>query len=35
MGLSRRAERVVLPTFSALAQIPTLAWIPLFMVFSA
>ena len=33
LGLSRRAERWVLPTFSALAQIPTLAWIPLFMVF--
>ncbi len=33
LGSSRRAERLVLPTFSALAQIPTLAWIPLFMVF--
>ena len=33
LGLSRRAERWVLPSFSALAQIPTLAWIPLFMVF--
>ncbi|MGY2292753.1 ABC transporter permease [Pseudomonas sp. SDO528_S397] len=33
LGLSRRAERWVLPTFSALAQVPTLAWIPLFMVF--
>jgi sulfonate transport system permease protein len=33
LGFSRRAERFILPTFSALAQIPTLAWIPLFMVF--
>ncbi|MDE1168290.1 MAG: ABC transporter permease subunit [Pseudomonas sp.] len=33
LGFSRRAERLVLPTFGALAQIPTLAWIPLFMVF--
>ena len=33
LGLSRAAERLVLPTFSALAQVPTLAWIPLFMVF--
>lgn len=33
LGYSPRAERLVLPTFSALAQIPTLAWIPLFMVF--
>ncbi len=33
LGSSRRAERLVLPTFTALAQIPTLAWIPLFMVF--
>ncbi len=33
LGFSRRAERLVFPTFSALAQIPTLAWIPLFMVF--
>ncbi|EIK98409.1 binding-protein dependent transport system inner membrane protein [Pseudomonas sp. M47T1] len=33
LGFSRRAERLVLPTFTALAQIPTLAWIPLFMVF--
>ncbi|MBD1587412.1 ABC transporter permease subunit [Pseudomonas typographi] len=32
LGASRRAERMVLPTLSALAQIPTLAWIPLFMV---
>jgi sulfonate transport system permease protein len=33
LGSSRFAERLVLPTFTALAQIPTLAWIPLFMVF--
>lgn len=33
LGFNRVAERLVLPTFSALAQIPTLAWIPLFMVF--
>ncbi|BAP41568.1 ABC nitrate/sulfonate/bicarbonate transport system, permease component [Pseudomonas sp. StFLB209] len=33
LGSSPRAERLILPTFSALAQIPTLAWIPLFMVF--
>lgn len=33
LGFSRRAERLVLPTFSALAQVPTLAWIPLFMLF--
>lgn len=32
LGASRRAERMVLPTLSALAQIPTLAWIPFFMV---
>ncbi|MBH3429037.1 ABC transporter permease [Pseudomonas alkylphenolica] len=32
LGVSRRAERLVLPTFNALAQIPTLAWVPLFMV---
>ncbi|QHF30102.1 ABC transporter permease [Pseudomonas sp. R32] len=32
LGFSRRAERLVLPTFNALAQIPTLAWVPLFMV---
>ena len=32
LGFSRRAERMVLPTFNALAQIPTLAWVPLFMV---
>lgn len=33
LGFSRRAERLVLPTFTALAQVPTLAWIPLFMLF--
>lgn len=33
LGFSQRAERVVLPTFIALAQVPTLAWIPLFMLF--
>ncbi|ROL76889.1 ABC transporter permease [Pseudomonas protegens] len=33
LGFSRRLERLVFPTFGALAQIPTLAWIPLFMVF--
>ncbi|WDY57825.1 ABC transporter permease [Pseudomonas sp. PSKL.D1] len=32
MGSSRRAQTLVLPTFVALAQIPTLAWIPLFML---
>lgn len=32
LGFSSRAERLVFPTFSALAQIPTLAWIPLFML---
>ena len=32
LGFSPRAERMVFPTFSALAQIPTLAWIPLFML---
>ncbi|MBS9762494.1 ABC transporter permease subunit [Pseudomonas mosselii] len=33
LGGSRRAQTLVLPTFVALAQIPTLAWIPLFMLF--
>lgn len=33
LGFSPRLERLVFPTFSALSQIPTLAWIPLFMVF--
>ncbi|WP_137970987.1 ABC transporter permease [Pseudomonas sp. F(2018)] len=32
LGSSARAERLVFPTFAALAQIPTLAWIPLFML---
>lgn len=33
LGASHIAERLVLPTFTALAQIPTLAWIPLLMIF--
>lgn len=33
LGASRSLERLVFPTFAGLAQIPTLAWIPLFMVF--
>nr|WP_328804874.1 ABC transporter permease [Pseudomonas sp. S60] len=33
LGASRQAQTLVLPTFIALAQIPTLAWIPLFMLF--
>jgi sulfonate transport system permease protein len=33
LGASRRAQTLVLPTFVALAQVPTLAWIPLFMLF--
>ena len=33
LGLSRTLERLVFPTFAGLAQVPTLAWIPLFMVF--
>lgn len=33
LGASRTAERLILPTFTALAQIPTLAWIPLLMIF--
>nr|WP_245586133.1 ABC transporter permease [Solimonas soli] len=32
LGYSRRAHDAVLPTFLALAQIPTLAWIPLFVL---
>lgn len=32
MGASVRAERLLYPTVYALAQIPTLGWIPLFMV---
>ncbi|MGM3175738.1 ABC transporter permease [Dickeya lacustris] len=31
MGASSRAERLLYPTVYALAQIPTLGWIPLFM----
>ncbi|QLF94338.1 ABC transporter permease subunit [Pseudomonas sp. ABC1] len=33
LGASPRAERLVWPTFASLAQVPTLAWIPLFMLF--
>lgn len=33
LGASARAERLIYPTFTALAQVPTLAWIPLFMLF--
>ncbi|WP_437879568.1 ABC transporter permease [Pseudomonas sp. LRF_L74] len=33
LGGSARAERLIYPTFASLAQIPTLAWIPLFMLF--
>ncbi|MGB5147750.1 MAG: hypothetical protein WBN86_11560 [Porticoccaceae bacterium] len=32
LGASPRAERTISPTFAALAQVPTLAWIPLFML---
>ncbi|WP_242675304.1 ABC transporter permease [Phytopseudomonas dryadis] len=32
LGASPRAERLIYPTFAALAQVPTLAWIPLFML---
>ena len=32
LGSSRRAERLIFPTFAAFAQVPTLAWIPLFML---
>ncbi|MGL4318750.1 MAG: ABC transporter permease [Pseudomonas sp.] len=32
LGASPRAERLIYPTFAALTQIPTLAWIPLFML---
>ena len=32
LGISARAERLIYPSFCALAQIPTLAWIPLFML---
>jgi len=33
LGFSRRLERLIFPTFAGLAQVPTLAWVPLFMVF--
>lgn len=33
LGASARLERLVYPTFAGLAQVPTLAWIPLFMLF--
>lgn len=33
MGLSRRIEDYVQPLFTALAQVPTLGWIPLLMLF--
>lgn len=33
LGSNRSLERLVFPTFASLAQIPTLAWIPLLMVF--
>jgi sulfonate transport system permease protein len=32
MGSSRVAERLIYPTFAALAQVPPLAWVPLFML---
>jgi sulfonate transport system permease protein len=32
MGLSRRAEAIIYPTFIAIVQIPTLAWIPFLMM---
>ena len=32
LGASKRAEALVYPSFVALAQIPTLAWIPLYIV---
>lgn len=32
MGMSRRLEAIVYPTFIALVQVPTLAWIPLLMM---
>ncbi|MCU1719472.1 ABC transporter permease [Pseudomonas sp. 5P_3.1_Bac2] len=33
MGLSRRAEDLIAPSFYAFAQIPSLAWIPLLIVY--
>src|SRR5690349_17424689 len=32
MGMSRSARQIIYPTFFALIQIPTLAWLPLFMI---
>lgn len=32
IGLSRRAEAVIYPTFIAIVQVPTLAWVPFFMM---
>ncbi|HSC83906.1 MAG TPA: ABC transporter permease subunit [Pseudomonas sp.] len=32
LGTSQRAERLIYPSFAALTPIPTLAWIPLFML---
>jgi sulfonate transport system permease protein len=32
LGASRRAQAAVLPTFHAIAQIPTLVWLPLLML---
>lgn len=32
IGLSRRAEAVIYPTFISLVQVPTLAWIPLLIM---
>lgn len=32
MGTSRHARQIIYPTFFALIQIPTLAWLPLFMI---
>jgi sulfonate transport system permease protein len=32
MGLSHRAEAIIYPTFMAIVQIPTLAWIPFLMM---
>jgi sulfonate transport system permease protein len=32
MGTSRSARQIVYPTFFALIQIPTLAWLPMFMI---
>lgn len=32
MGVSRSARQIIYPTFFALIQIPTLAWLPMFMI---